>query len=86
MHLDTIAPCSYSLGMRLTINLDEDLYAIAKALAKTDDVSVSTAVNDLIRRSLKEPSAPGRRAGEFPTVKCRIPVTADDVARAEQEA
>ena len=46
--------------MRLTINLEPDLYAVAVSLAKAEDCSISAAVNRLVRRAL--PGAqPGRR-------------------------
>lgn len=38
--------------MRLTINLEPDLYAAAVSLAKAEGCSVSTAVNRLVRRAL----------------------------------
>ena len=46
--------------MRLTINLEPELYAVAVSLAKAEDCSISAAVNRLVRRAL--PGAePGRR-------------------------
>ena len=38
--------------MRLTINLESDLYAVAVSLAKAEDCSISVAVNRLVRRAL----------------------------------
>ena len=52
--------------MRLTINLEPDLYAVAVSLAKAEDCSISAAVNRLLRRSLPGSAAPG--AGDLPTV------------------
>ena len=40
--------------MRLTVNLEPDLYGLAKSLAKAEDCSVSAAVNRLLRRSLPD--------------------------------
>ena len=74
--------------MRLTVNLDADLYAVAVALAKSEDCSISAAVNRLLRRSLPgEPgrSAPRRRRNGFLISRGREPITADDFARAEAE-
>ena len=45
--------------MRLTINLEPDLYAVAVSLAKAEDCSISAAVNRLVRRAL--PGASSRR-------------------------
>lgn len=36
--------------VRLTINLDEDLHRMAKALAIAENCSISAAVNQLLRR------------------------------------
>ena len=36
--------------MRLTINLDDDLYAMARAHAIASKISISKAVGDLLRR------------------------------------
>lgn len=38
--------------MRLTVNLEPELYSLAKSLAKAEDCTISTAVNRLLRRSL----------------------------------
>ena len=59
--IDTTAPPHHNGGMRLTINLEPDLYAVAVSLAKAEDCSISAAVNQLVRRSL--PGA-GPRRGE----------------------
>ena len=49
--------------MRLTINLEPDLYAVAVSLAKAEDCSISAAVNQLVRRRERGPAA-----GNPPTV------------------
>ena len=74
--------------MRLTVNLDSDLYALAVSLAKAEDCSISAAVNRLLRRSLPGESgrsAPSRRRNGFLVSPGREPITADDIARAEAE-
>lgn len=38
--------------MRLSVNLEPDLYAVAKSLAKADDVSLSALINHLLRDAL----------------------------------
>jgi hypothetical protein len=71
--------------MRLTINLEDDLYALARTIAKTEDCSISAAVNGLLRRSL-ERGRPARRPGSLlPEVPCRRSFTSDDVYRADLE-
>ena len=72
--------------MRLTVNLEPDLYALAVSLAKAEDCSISAAVNRLLRRSLVDEARPGarpRRRNDFLVSKGREPVTADTVARTE---
>ena len=55
--------------MRLTINLESDLYAVAVSLAKAEDCSISAAVNRLVRRAL--PGAEPRRGGPAPGMALR---------------
>ena len=67
--IDTTAPLHHNERMRLTINLEPELYAVAVSLAKAEDCSISAAVNRLVRRAL--PGAkPGRR-GEARRMKRR---------------
>ena len=56
LHLDTTAPVHQIVFMRLTINLENENYTLAKSLAKSEDCTISTAVNKLIRRAI-EPKA-----------------------------
>ena len=37
--------------MRLSVNLEPDLYALAKSLAKADDVSLNSLINQKLRDS-----------------------------------
>ena len=74
--------------MRLTVNLDADLYAIAVSLADAEDCSISAAVNRLLRRSLPggaDRGAPPRRRNRLAISRGREPVPADIVARVEAE-
>ncbi len=77
--------------MRLTINLEPELYAVAVSLAKAEDCSISAAVNRLIRRAL--PGAE-RQAGVSSGMKrrngllvCRAKevITAETVQKIEDE-
>jgi hypothetical protein len=78
--------------MRLTINLESDLYALAKSLAKAEDCSISAAVNRLLRRSLpngkerpgRNMRRPAKRSG-FAISRGKTPITADTVRRLEAE-
>ena len=75
--------------MRLTINLEPDLYALAVSLAKAEDCTISAAVNRLLRRSLPSESVGGAsrsrngRRNDLFVSRGRVAVTADDVRRIE---
>ena len=72
--------------MRLTINLADDLYGVAKALSKAEDVTISEAVNRLVRRALAPRATAIRKSrGGFPVVPGARPFGADDVARIDSE-
>ena len=45
--------------MRLTINLQPELYALARTLAHEENCSLSTAVNRLIQRGLQPEESRG---------------------------
>ena len=78
--------------MRLTVNLEPDLYAVAVSFAKAEDCSISAAVNRLMRRGL--PGAAGRDAPSTGRTKRRNgilvsmggpPITAETIRRIEEE-
>ena len=77
--------------MRLTINMDDDLYAVAKALAQTRDLSISVAVNTLIRRAIEPapieplPAPIAADAGGWPVVRGKRVVTSEDVKALDDE-
>jgi hypothetical protein len=79
--------------MRLTVNLEPDLYALARSIAKADDCTISAAVNRLLRRSL-----PGRKENKvsglgpkpvvrngFTISRGAIPITPELVRQMEME-
>ena len=79
-------------GMRLTVNLEPDLYAVAVSLAKAEDCSISAAVNRLLRRGL--PTDGGQREGPVGRTRRRngilvsvggAPITPDTIRRSEEE-
>jgi hypothetical protein len=74
--------------MRLTINLDDDVYRMARAYAAAEDCSLSAAVNRLLRRLMQ--AAPAAARGEherFPVSRCREErsITAEEVRRLDIE-
>ena len=75
--------------MRLTINLDEDLYAIGKGLSQAEDISISQAINRLLRRST-EANLPSMRSKRNAVSGLRVSrgrrlITAADVRAVEQD-
>jgi hypothetical protein len=73
--------------VRLSINLEPDLYALAKSLAKAEDCTVSAAVNRLLRRALpgKPPEGKSISRNGLPVVRGRVPVTAEMVKSEEEQ-
>ena len=78
--------------MRLTVNLEPELYAVALSLAKAEDCTISAAVNRLLHRSLpgfgthapRRSTSPTKRNG-FVISRGRRPITADTVRQIEAE-
>ena len=73
--------------MRTTITIDDDLLAAAKALARTQSVSVGTVISELARKGLK-PSVRTRRKSNFPVfyvASSARPITLDDVKKIEDD-
>ena len=72
------------------MNLEPHLYALAKSLAKSEDCSISAAVNRLLRRSLPgsakgTPQRRPKKRGGFTISRGRQPITADTVREIEAE-
>jgi hypothetical protein len=78
--------------MRLTVNLESEMYALAKSLAREEGCSISVAVNRLLRQSVtggtKRSAGPAsrkiKRSG-FVVSRGAKPITAETVRRAEHE-
>lgn len=70
--------------MRLTLRLEDDLYRVARSMARDEDITISEAVNRLLRRAL-ERRAPKVKIGKsgFPIVHGKRSFTSEDVARIE---
>lgn len=92
VRLDTVAPLHHGVGMRLTINLDDDLYAMARTHAIVTKTSLSRAVGDLLRRRVAGDMRSGHSSGDpepdfridpetlLPVVRgCGKPIGNDDV-------
>lgn len=69
--------------MRLSVNLEEDNYRLAKSLAREEDISISKAINRLLKRQLpSSQSAPSKKTTRsgFTRVAGKQTVTSSDVA------
>jgi len=76
--------------MRVTLNLEGDLYAMAKSLARELNCSIGAAVTELMRRALR-PAKPAKtkavsRSNGLPVVQGRQVFSSEDVYRIESEA
>ena len=73
--------------MRLTINLDDDLYAMARSHAIATKTSISKAVGDLLRRKAAAAEAPQTSSSYFDPVlgilvsRSERPLTEEDIRR-----
>ena len=76
--------------MRTTLTIDDDLFAVARHLARERSESIGKAISDLARLGLKASTrATGRKAGGFPVFSVpgnARPITLDDVRKLEDEA
>ena len=71
--------------VRLTINLDEDLYRMAKSMAIAEDCSISAAVNKLLHRGVSDSiKKQKRKRNQFPISRGHRPFTSEDVYAIEQ--
>ena len=75
--------------MRLSIRLDDDVYAVALALARSEHISLGKAINELARRGLNrpasKPSSRKHRTTNFPVSAGKRLITNEDVYRIESD-
>ena len=78
--------------MRLTVNLESEMYALAKSLAREEGCTISVAVNRLLRRSVAggmerspRPLRGKMKRSGFVVSRGAKTITADTVRRAEKE-
>ena len=73
--------------MRVTVNIDEDVLAVARDLADQQGGSLGSALSDLARRGFRRGDS--MRTGEDPTVfgvaVDAPPITSEDVYRSLDE-
>ncbi|MBK9168310.1 MAG: hypothetical protein IPM24_12690 [Bryobacterales bacterium] len=67
--------------MRTTLDVPDEAYSIAKALARDQNRSLGPVVGDLILQSVKRAEGASIQMSDygFPTFRCTRPVTSEDV-------
>ena len=74
--------------MRTTLTIDDDVLAVARALAARRGVSIGSAVSDLARRGFRGTGAADQEDGGIPVFRVppdAPPITSEDVQRALDE-
>ena len=71
--------------MRTTVTIDDEILAVARALAQQNDVSLGRAISELARRGLRAAEKVGESDGlpVFSVPGDAKPITSDDVYRAQ---
>lgn len=69
--------------MRLTVNVDDDLYALAKSVAVAEGCSLSAAFNKLLRRALEPRGELKKLPSGVPVVPCLRRFDSSDVYEAD---
>ena len=75
--------------MRTTINIDDELYSIARSLAESRGISMGEAVSELMRQGLQRGSVSYEERSGFPVLQVSEqapPITPEQVAHDEDEA
>lgn len=72
--------------MRTTVTIDDDVLAVARALAERNGVSLGSALSELARRGFKGTTAVGEQgATVFPVLHDAEPITSEDVYKSLSE-
>lgn len=77
----------YDVFVRTTVDISDEAYYLAKAIARDQNRSLGRVIGDLIlqaARASKDPSIQMSDYG-FPTFHCSRPVTTEDVKALEDE-
>lgn len=75
--------------MRTTINIDDELYSIARSLAESRGISMGAAVSELMRRGLQSETVSYEQRSGFPVLQVSeqaAPITPEQVSQDEEEA
>jgi hypothetical protein len=79
--------CYYAI-VRTTLDISDEAYYIAKAIARDQNRSLGRVVGDLILQSSKGAKSASIKMSDygFPTFHCARPVTSEDVKALDDEA
>ncbi len=77
----------YDALMRTTLDISDEAYYIAKAIARDQNRSLGRVVGDLILRSSKGGKGAAIKMSDygFPTFRCTRPVSSEDVKALDDE-
>jgi hypothetical protein len=77
----------YDAIVRTTLDISDDAYYIAKAIARDQNRSLGKVVGDLILQSSKGAKGASIQMSDygFPTFRCTRPVTTEDVKALDDE-
>ena len=83
---DLVRLC-YCVIVRTTLDISDEAYYIAKAIARDQNRSLGRVVGDLILQSSKGAKGASIKMSEygFPTFRCSRPVTTEDVKALDDE-
>jgi hypothetical protein len=78
--------CCYAV-VRTTLDISDEAYYIAKAIARDQNRSLGRVVGDLILRSATGNAGASVKMSDygFPTFRCARPVTTEDVKALDDE-
>jgi hypothetical protein len=73
--------------VRTTLDISDEAYYIAKAIARDQNRSLGRVVGDLILQSTKGAKSAAIKMSDygFPTFRCSRPVTSEDVKALDDE-
>lgn len=75
--------------MRTTINIDDELYSIARSLAESRGISMGEAVSELMRRGVQSETVSYEQRSGLPVMQVSedaVPITPEQIAQDEDEA
>ena len=80
-------PLCYCVVVRTTLDISDEAYYIAKAIARDQNRSLGRVVGDLILQSSKGAKGSSIKMSDygFPTFRCARPVTTEDVRALDDE-